>query len=353
MNKLSSLRAAVLAAMIAAIPLSGCQSESPAASGGALTLWEQGAPSRQRLEDFVTAAVTEGGPGYIRPADRVAVFDLDGTLFTETDPCYTDPYLMVQRTLRDPELSPRASKAVRQVARRTEAEWSGKGKHVPTAESMAANAASTAGMTYDEVRDWVRRYLDAAPGGYEGMVRGDAFYKPMLEVISYLQGHGFEIFVVTGSTRPTARGILAGKVDLPPRNVIGADPRVVATGQGKAKGVEYTPKPGERVVLGKEMATYNNGLNKVFSIATEIGKRPVLAFGNSVGDTSMFEYTLGGQGPALAFMVIHDDPERELGNPVDEGRMRELCAEHGFVPISMKDDWKTVFGPGVAIRQGQ
>ena len=116
-------------------------------------------------------------------------------------------------------------------------------------------------------------------------------------------------------------------------------------GQGTADGFDYVCTAEDRLVLGGKNVVKNLQMNKVTLIARQIGAKPVLAFGNSMTDASMLNYTIhGNRYRALGFMVCCDDLEREYGNAAKADRMRDACRKNGWIPISMRDDWKTIYG---------
>ena len=145
------------------------------------------------------------------------------------------------------------------------------------------------------------------------------------------------------------RGIVDNSpLDIPNRQIIGSDETLVAPNQGDTDGLEYVYEDTDKVVLGGEFIIKNLKMNKVTVIAQEIGQQPVLSFGNSTGDASMAEYvTSGNKYKSLAFMLCCDDTERENGNVEKAEKMEGLCEEFDWVPISMKNDWTTIYGDGV------
>lgn len=184
---------------------------------------------------------------------------------------------------------------------------------------------------------------------YDGMKRGDGFYKPMVEVVEYLQQNDFTVYIVSGTDRFIVRGIVDNSpLDIPNRQIIGSDETLVAPDQGETDGLDYVYDDDDKLVLGGEFIVKNLKMNKVTVIAQEIGVQPVLSFGNSTGDSSMAEYvTSNNKYKSLAFMLCCDDTERENGNVEKAEKMVSLCEEFDWVPISMKNDWTTVYGEGV------
>ncbi len=318
--------------------------------GEPLSLWTEDAPARQKLEKFVSEAVREGGEGYIPEENRIAVFDLDGTLFCETDPNYFDYTLLVHRVLEDPDYRDRASDFERETANKiveqnnTGASFSGL-----EVDHGKAIASSFAGMTVGEFNAYIQEFKKLPMPSYDGMNRGEGWYRPMLQVVEYLQANGFTVYVVSGTDRFIVRGIVYDSpLNVPPRQIIGSDETLVAPDQGGTDGLNYVYDDDDKLVLGGDFIVKNLKMNKVSVIAQEIGVQPVLSFGNSTGDASMAEYvTSGNEYPSLAFMLCCDDTVRENGNETKADKMKALCEEFGWVSVSMKNDWKTIYGDGV------
>ncbi len=203
----------------------------------------------------------------------------------------------------------------------------------------------------EEFDAFIRKFMQETQPGFIGLKRGDAFYKPMVEVVDYLVKNGFAVYVISGTDRLTVRP-LADKLHLPPHQVIGSDSTIVASGQGEKDGLEYTFSKGDALVLGGKNLVKNLQMNKVAAIAREIGVQPVLAFGNALSDASMVNYAIhGNKYKALGFMLLCDDTEREYGNPAKAEKMRRDCEVNGWIPVSMHDDWKTIYGDGVVKKQ--
>ena len=137
-----------------------------------------------------------------------------------------------------------------------------------------------------------------------------------------------------------------------PNNVIGSDPKIIASKQGDKDGGDYVYGKNDYLVRG-QLIEKNLKMNKVSVIAQEIGKQPVLAFGNSSGDTSMLNYAVyGNKYKSAAFFVLCDDVERELGNISKADKCRKLAEENGWTSISMRNDWKTIYGDNVELKNG-
>ena len=333
----------------------GAEAEKAPAPDGeaALSLWTANAEAKKELISYMETVTDENGPGYI-PADRrIAVFDLDGTLFCETDPNYFDYTLLVHRVLEDPDYIDKATDYERETALKI-VEQNETGASFPGLEVDHGTciATSFAGMTPEEFNAYIQEFKKLPMPGYEGMTRGGGWYRPMLQVVEYLQENDFTVYVVSGTDRFIVRGIVYDSpLNVPPRQIIGSDETLVAPDQGDTDGLNYVFDDNDQLVLGGEFLIKNLKMNKVSVIAQEIGVQPVLSFGNSTGDSSMAEYvTTKDPYPSLAFMLCCDDTVRENGNREKAGKMFDLCAEYDWVPVSMKDDWTTIYGDGVTRR---
>ena len=332
-RKIRSAAVCLLAAL-AVIALAGCAHEP-------LALWNDRAPARNALIAYVTAVTDERSPDYIPVENRIAVFDFDGTLILETDPTYFDWQLFEHRVLEDP-----AYKATDEQLAAARASRNGKfPKLDKDRERMVAEAYR--GMTPEGFDAFVRKFMTTDQPGFNGLKRGDAYYRPMLEVIAYLRQNGFTVYVISGTERLTMRPLTA-VLRLPLAQIIGSDNTVVASGQNGKDALEYVFAEGDKLLLGGANLVKNLQMNKVSVIVREIGIRPVLAFGNTMSDASMLNYTVSGNRyKALGFMLLCDDLVREYGNAAKADQMLRNCRKYGWIPVSMRDDWKTIYGDGV------
>lgn len=317
----------------------------------ALSLWRNGAQSRRQLLDYVDAVTDEDGQDFIPVKDRVAVFDFDGTLFCETDPNYFDYMLLKHRVLDDPDYRDKASEFEREVANKIrEQNETGKSFSGLEVDHGKAVASSFAGMTISEFNDYVQKFKQQDLPSYNGMKRGECFYRPMLQVVDYLTRNYFRVYVVSGTDRFIVRGIIHDSMlNLPNSQIIGSDETVVASGQGSTDGLEYFYGEKDQPKLGGTFIIKNLKMNKVSVIVKEIGQQPVLSFGNSTGDGSMAAFvTRGNPYRSMAFMLLCDDTVRENGNEAKAAKMLELCTKQNWTPVSMRDDWVSIYGSKVS-----
>lgn len=325
------------------------ETTAPVEEVDALSLWTSEAEAKKALVSYVENVTDENSPDYIPVEDRIAVFDMDGTILCETDPYYFDHCLLVYRVLEDPNYKDKASAFEKDVATRLQAKFDGDSSiEVSMIEHGQAVAMAFAGMTIDEFEAYVEDFKNQPAPGYNNMTRGEAFYKPMIQVIDYLQANDFTVYIVSGTDRLIVRGLIKGSVDIPRNQLIGSDELLVATGQGDVDGMEYTFTDQDKLVTGGQFIIKTLDMNKVTAIMTEIGIQPVLSFGNSTGDSAMAEFTTtNNKYKSLAFMLCCDDLVRENGNTAKADKMRDLCKEFGWIPISMRDDWTTIYGDDV------
>jgi hypothetical protein len=209
-------------------------------------------------------------------------------------------------------------------------------------------ARAYAGMTLKEFADFVNGCLVRDVDGFEGMTYAQSFYTPMIEVVDYLNENGFTCYICSGSDRSICRVFTEGMVDIPFEHIIGMDVGLEATGQHGADGLNYVFQAGDDVIRTDKMIIKNLKMNKVIQIITDIGHKPVLSFGNSSGDVSMHMYTISNNPyRSAAFMLVADDDVRDYGNPEKTESLKTKWADSGFNVISMRDDFRTIYGDDV------
>ena len=320
-----------------------------AKTNDALSLWTDSAPLKKQLTDFMKSITAEGSNDFIPVKDRIAVFDMDGTLCCETDPGYFDHKLLYYRVTEDPDYKDKASAEEKAVCEKIKTYFE-TGEYPKGLDVEHGKAVATAfkGMTPEEFDAYVKKYKEQPTIGYNNMKYGEAFYKPMLQVVDYLQANDFKVYVVSGTDRLITRGLCDGVLDIPPSQMIGSDESFVATNQGDKDGLDYTFSKDDKVITGGEFIIKNLKMNKVSVIEREIGQQPVLCFGNSSGDGAMANFTItNNKYQSGAYLLCCDDLERENGKQKKADSMRESCEKNGWTAVSMKDDWKTIYGDNV------
>ena len=324
-------------------------SENKNAVADALSLWTESAPLKSELTSYMAAITSESSADFIPVENRIAVFDMDGTLCCETDPGYFDHKLLYHRVMEDPDYKDKASEEEKATAEECKEYFdSGSYPEDLTIKHGKAVASAFKGMTIGEFYAYIDNYKNSPMESYTGMTNGEAFYKPMLQVIDYLQANDFTVYVVSGTDRIITRALCNGVIDIPYSQMIGSDETLVATNQGDTDGLDYTFSHDDKLITGGEFIIKNLKMNKVSVIEQEIGKQPVLCFGNSSGDAAMANYTItNNQYKSGAYLLCCDDLERENGNTKKADKMRASCEENGWTAVSMKDDWTTIYGDGV------
>ena len=310
------------------------------------TLWNQ-CEALTALQDYVKDVTNPNSPNYIKAEDRIATFDMDGTFVGELYPSYFEYNLLEYRVLDDATYQ--APKDVMETAQEIR-DFVRNGKKLPDHFDMKhayAAAKAYSGMTLAEFDVYVKAYAQQPANGFSGMTYGQSFYKPMLEVFDYLKDNGFTYYVVSGSDRFICRALVEA-IGIEPNRVIGMDVKLHSTSQGTTEGVNYTMGREEDLVRTDELIIKNLKTNKVLQISQEIGKVPVLSFGNSGGDASMHNYALSNpKYKSSAFMLIADDDARDHANRDKALKLGDQWREAGYHVISMRDDFKTIYGDGV------
>ncbi|MBR4455329.1 MAG: haloacid dehalogenase-like hydrolase [Solobacterium sp.] len=317
---------------------------TPETPAEALTLWNEGSGAKQQLIDYVNAVTDENSADFIPVEDRIAVFDMDGTLACETYYTYYDTMMFIEYCLRD--YPDRVSDELKQVAADIKPGY-------VADETLARNFAKAyAGMTVEEFYNYVVKFGQKKTASFNNMRYIDNFYLPMAELVKYLYDNDFTVYVISGTERTTTRAIVANSPIseyVTPEHVIGTDFEVKEAGhEDESSNMNYKYENGDELVLTGNFVQKNLNGNKVIYIEQEIGQRPVLAFGNSGSDTSMMNYTIDSRNPykAEAYMIVADDSEREWGTQDWETKSAEYSAE-GYIPVSMKNDFSVIYPEGV------
>ena len=305
-----------------------------AAHAEPLASWNDTASTRA-LVSFVERVTKEGGPDYVAPAERIAVFDNDGTLWSE-QPLY---FQLVFAMDRVKALAPKHPewKTKEPFSSVLEDDVQGVLAGGPKA-LLELVAASHAGLTDEEFQQVVGDWLAAARHPKTNRAYNRMIYQPMLEVLDYLRANEFKTFIVSGGGIDFLRVWAEEAYGIPPEQVVGSSM--------KAK---YELRDGTPVIVKLPELNFNDDREgKPVGIHQHIGRRPIAAFGNSDGDLQMIEWVTAANGARFGMIVHHDDAEREwaydrqshigrLARGLDEG------AERGWTIVSMKNDWKVIY----------
>ncbi len=304
--------------------------------------WKEDSPAMASVISYVSAVTNEKSEDFVPEEKRIAVFDMDGTLYGELFPTYFDESLLLHRLLHDD--SYQASEEDKAWAQSAEDAFL-KGEPEPDSPRSSAQMAAEAfaGFTIEEYQAYVRDFMNEPVVGFENMTYGEGFYLPMVALVQYLAENNFTIFISSGSERLLARELIADTLGewIPPYCVIGSTFSLEASGQEDQEGRKYTYAPDDQVLLEGNLTQKNQKMNKVITIVDEIGEAPLLVFGNSSGDVSMAQYAL--QNGGRAYMLLCDDTERDYGDIATAESFMETCQDLGFETVSMHDEFETIY----------
>lgn len=307
-----------------------------------IAYWNSDSPAMASIISYVSAVTDEKSEDFVPEDRRIAVFDVDGTLYGELYPTYFDESLLLHRLLHDENYQP--SEEDRAYAEEAEKALLN-GQPEPDSPRSSAQMAAEAfrGFTVEEYRAYVREFMGEPVAGFDNMTYGEGFYLPMVELVRYLSEHGFTIFICTGTERSLERELIEDALGewIPPYHVVGSTFSLAASGQGDTEGRKYSYGPDDKVLLEGNLLQKNQKMNKVITIIDEIGVSPILVFGNSSGDASMAEYAL--QNGGKAYMLLCDDTERDYGDLETAAKFEEECRKLGFETISMRDEFETIY----------
>jgi hypothetical protein len=299
-----------------------------------LPSWNDGA-TKQAIVKFVERVTKEGGPEFVPPAERIATFDNDGTLWCE-QPMYFQGIFAFDRIKamadKHPEWKDKQPfKAMLSGDKMAIAEQGQKGL-------LEVVAVTHADMSVEEFHKIVREWMLTARHPRFDRPYDRCIYQPMHELLAYLRANKFQTFIVSGGGIEFMRPWVDKAYGIPPQQVVGSS------------GVVKYELKDEVPVLMKEpkVEFVDDGPGKPVGINHFIGRRPIMAFGNSDGDYEMLRWTTAGEGPRFGFIVHHTDAEREYkyDYPSHIGQLKRALDEadkRGWVVVDMKDDWKTIF----------
>ena len=311
-----------------------CALTLPAVAQTPLPSWNDG-PSRQAIVEFVAAVTQEGGKDYVAPADRIAVFDNDGTLWSEQPLYFQLIFALDQVKVMAPK----------HPEWRTEQPYKAaiEGDHQALAAAGMGGLEKIIGVTHtgmsteafsDEVRQWVKTARHPRfKQPYTSLT-----YAPMRELLDYLRGNGFKTYIVSGGEVEFMRAWAQDAYGIPPEQVIGTT--FVTT---------FTVQDGKPVLMRTPKLDHNDdGPGKPESINKFIGRRPIFAFGNSDGDLQMLQWTMAGNGRRFAGLVHHTDAKREWAYDRQSkiGKLDKAWDEaqaKGWVVVDMEKEWKRVY----------
>lgn len=293
--------------------------------------------AKRAIMQFVATVTKEGSAGYVPPSERVAVFDNDGTLWSE-QPAYFQLLFAIDRVKalapRHPEW--KSQEPFASILKGDLKSALSGGEKAVLEVVIATHANNTTQEFADGVQDW----LGTAKHPVTGRLYTAMVYQPMLELLDYLRANGFKTFIVSGGGIEFLRVFSADAYGVPPEQVIGSSIKT-----------RFEVRDGKPVLVRlPEIDFIDDKAGKPVAINQYIGRRPIAAFGNSDGDLQMLQWTVAGDGPRFALLVHHTDGEREWAydRASHVGKLDKALDEanrNGWTVLDMKKDWKVIYPP--------
>jgi phosphoserine phosphatase len=317
--------------------LSACAGTAPAPPAAtepaseSLASWAEG-PGRAAIVEFVERVTDPASADFVPVAERIAVFDNDGTLWAEK-PAYFQLFFAVDQMQQYAEADPEV--AAREPFRTLLDEGMRGLDGMDVHDLLGPLVEAAGGMSESDFHAEAAAWLATARHPEREVAYTNLVYQPMLELLDYLRANDFQTWICSGGGIDFVRAFSEEAYGIPPEQVIGT---TLALSFDEATGVMRMP----------EIDHINDGPGKPVGIARHIGRRPILAFGNSDGDLQMLQYATSGPGPALALLLHHDDADREWAYDRDSsvGRLNagfDMAAERGWTLVSMREAWSAVF----------
>ncbi len=305
-----------------------------------LASWNDGA-TKQAIVGFVARVTAPGSADFVPPDERVATFDNDGTLWTEKPMPTQVVYIMQQLAAAAEAEESLREKQPFKAAYNKDFKWLGEAmtKHYQGDDSDLKTFIGGLMHTVDGVRveDYeadTQKFFDHVKHPTLQRPFTELTFKPMVELLRYLEANGFACYIASGGERDFMRVISVPLYGIPPERVIGT-----------SFSVEYIEdENGNTVMYKPALNMFDDGPAKPVNIWSRVGRRPILAGGNSNGDIPMLNFSSGGTKPSLQLLVLHDDAEREFDYVGGAEKALEQAKAKGWTVISVKNDWKTVFG---------
>ena len=320
--------------LITLVALAGVAVALAARAADPLPSWNDG-PAKNSILQFVAKVTLAGSPNFVPLAERIAVFDNDGTLWAE-QPIYFQNYFIFDRIKA---LAPQHPEWISREPFASVIKGDLKSAVAGGDQAQLEMAIATqSGMTTDEFEKAVTNWIATARHPQTGRLYTGMVYQPMLELLAYLRANGFKTFIVSGGGIDFMRPWSEKVYGIPPEQVIGSSMKT-----------KFELRNGKPVLVGlPELNFIDDNAGKPVGIQSHIGRRPIAAFGNSDGDLQMMQWTDAGSGPRFCLFVHHTDAKREwaydrksvngrFDKALDEARAK------GWTVVSMKDDWNVVF----------
>jgi phosphoglycolate phosphatase-like HAD superfamily hydrolase len=299
-----------------------------------LPSWNDGA-TKQRIEGFVSKVTTPGSPAFVEPSKRIAVFDNDGTLWSE-QPAYFELFFALDQIKA---MSPQHPEWKTTEPFKSALSGDMKGLAASGEKGVLELVAAThSGMTTEQFAQNVNQWVSTARHPKTHRVFTEMVYQPMLELLHYLSESGFKTYIVSGGGQDFMRAWVPAVYGIPPEQIVGS--------QGELK---YEMQNGSPVLVKlPKVSLVDDGPGKPVGIQRALGVKPILAFGNSDGDQQMLEWTTSGDGARFAGLVHHTDAAREYAYDRQStvGKLDAALDEattKGWTVVDMKKDWKVIY----------
>lgn len=298
--------------------------------------WNTESKALTSITKYVSAVCSPVDAHLVAPEERIAVYDMDGTLISERLPYMCICMYWVSQVLDVDCYSPSSRERTVALHLRQCMEHRCMEQFQYTyAEVDGWMYRRMAGITDEEFRQNASRWLSTTPvQGVEGITYAQTIYLPMIELFEYLRNNGFQQYVLTASDSIFAQAMLCQRLQIPPDHVLG-NPVKYECGQVSGQKVRTS-----------QWTRYNDGSEKAKSIQDKIGKCPLIAVGNGTGDYAMMHHTMEGQPlnrQGIALCVLCDDVQREYGDTAKAADVAHYCNKNGFIPISIQNDWNTLW----------
>ena len=304
-----------------------------------LASWRSNA-TRATIERFVDDVTRTDSPHWLSPDERIAVFDNDGTLWPEK-PIVAQLDFTIRRFAELARLNPDLRE--RQPYKSA---WEGdrswlnqavikhyQGDHADMQTLLAEVPGAFAGVTIEDYQTLARDFVDSVNNPHFARPHIELAYVPMVELIQFLAAHGFTTYIASGGERDFMRAFTEHMYGVPPERVIGSSIKLAFE----------ELEDSVRIVYRSELAFFDDGEEKPKNIWDRIGRRPVIAGGNSNGDIAMMRFANVPERPSLRLIVRHDDAEREFADEKGAEAALTRATDRGWTIISMRDDWTRVF----------
>jgi phosphoglycolate phosphatase-like HAD superfamily hydrolase len=304
-----------------------------------LPSWNE-TPTKRSIRDFVASVAEENGPSYVPPAERVAVFDNDGTLW-----CEKPMYIQLDHILRKLAMQAEHDASLRrkqpwQAAWEEDFGWLGNAitKHYGGDDSdlqvlLGGILTLSKGQAVEQIEAEAKAFVERERHPTLDRSYRDCVYQPMVELLRYLKANGFSNYIVSGGGRDFMRGFAEELYGVPRERVIGS-----------TVAYRYAEGDGGGVIEQRaDLDVIDDGPGKPIQIWNVIGRRPILAAGNSNGDLEMLTFAGGPSLPALRLLLVHDDADREFDYIAGAEKVLRVAQTHDWTIVSIRDEWRKVF----------